>query len=698
MEKGQAFLGCNNVEEFRAINAESGENVPEKVPSDRKINGLQVACGPILRLLGTFEYGRPNYRGTILVITNSSGSSVKPEICYSIGKATGLEEDRDRESGELKTGSFPVQHFCTIKEHQFWRFSIDLTMKEIEQKVKYNLNGYSEPAYEFFIPSIEQSMNVVSYSCNGFSLGADTSQFKSSLWFDVLKKHSFQHYHVMIGGGDQLYNDAVKLHCKGVQKWIGEKNKLKKYRMKVSKESLDEIHDYYFSSYLAWYGHGYWQGSNGNTYQALFPKALSLIPSVNIYDDHDIIDGFGTYHDITLSQEYFRTIGNVAYGYYMLFQHHTSPDEEAHNSTSTEPSWILSNTTGPYIKQKNHSLYMRLGKEIAFLGLDCRTERKLKQVVSPETYGIVFRRLEKEIKNNPDVKHLLVLLGVPIFYPRMVFLEWILNSPILIPLKKLAAKGIINKGLVNEFDGGVEVLDDLEDHWCAHHHKRERNYLVKQLINFGASHGVRITILSGDVHLCCIGRMRSRIRKHPTFRLLEGSKEPEKSNVIEYPEKDPRLIFNVISSAIVNAPPPNAMAAFLRKRAKIHRFNVNVDEDTIPLFQRNTDGTNRANHEFLNKRNWADLVLASQSLYKDKVDSGITKAPSPVFSESQDIAEKQSEKNYFEYPLRSDSLVTTLHVENDPNDYDCDTAAYEVLIPKLANKYALDKVDIKHLT
>lgn len=43
-------------------------------------------------------------------------------------------------------------------------------------------------------------------------------------------------------------------------------------------------------------------------------------------------------------------------------------------------------------------------------------------VVSAETYEKVFRRLRKEIIPG-ETKHLIVLLGVPIAYPRLVWLE-----------------------------------------------------------------------------------------------------------------------------------------------------------------------------------------------------------------------------------------------------------------------------------
>ena len=104
-------------------------------------------------------------------------------------------------------------------------------------------------------------------------------------------------------------------------------------------------------------------------------------------------------------------------------------------------------------------------------------------------------------------------------------------------------------------------------------------------MEFGASKGVRITILSGDVHLGCFGRMKSKFHKHPNAHYyLEGQDTQElNKDVCETPEFDPRLIFNVISSAIVNAPPPDAMAGLLNKRSSIHHFNRDTDEDMVPI-------------------------------------------------------------------------------------------------------------------
>lgn len=64
-------------------------------------------------------------------------------------------------------------------------------------------------------------------------------------------------------------------------------------------------------------------------------------------------------------------LGAVAFKYYMLFQHQSVPAE----SSADEPSWLLGASPGPYINDLSRSIFLSLGKHVAFLGLDCRTER-----------------------------------------------------------------------------------------------------------------------------------------------------------------------------------------------------------------------------------------------------------------------------------------------------------------------------------
>lgn len=680
---------------WRELNRTCGENPPAAPPAlAMRLMHPLISCGPILRLAGTWEKDTPNYRGLVLLVYTDIDSSSVPVLSYVAGSYDGER---------ISEGSFPSTVFHIAKNYTFVRYAIDLPLLDHSQRVRYFID--EDSFNTFHVPSTSESMNIVSVLCNGFSLGADPQEYPSSQWLDVLTKHTSSNtpYHVMIGGGDQIYADLVKLKSPELAKWLTEKSAHRKRSMPATPQLEQELEDYYLEHYMAWFGSGFWEGLEGTTLQGLFPVAMAQIPLVNIYDDHDIIDGYGLYDERTMLCPVFRKLGNIAYRYYMLFQHHILPDEPSHTE---DPAWILGARPGPSIAQKSHLVYARLGREIALAAFDCRTERTLKQVVSPESYKLIFDRVNLELNKAPDVKHLLVLLGVPIFYPRLVWLERLLNSSAIVPLRKLAQHAILPKGLVNEFDGAVEVLDDLNDHWCSHHHKKERNALVRDLINLASSRGVRITILLGDVHLGCIGRVKLHYHKHrKTHQLLDGQDIGElNDDVTDHPERDPRLIFNVISLAIMNAPPPDAMPAMLMRRSRIHKFDRDTDEDILSIFETDVDGSPLQNRQFLNRRNWCDLIIASQSEYStiatEKASLGVAvekKIPAPVLDRKQQSQPDLSSNVEIAYPLYQDSLVTTLRMEQDQKDFTAPSVGYELLIPSLVGKYKLSQSKIKHL-
>lgn len=75
-----------------------------------------------------------------------------------------------------------------------------------------------------------------------------------------------------------------------------------------------------------------------------------------------------------MSTPVFCGLGNIAFKYYMLFQHQSVVDEVE----ADEPSWLLGAARGPYINEQARSVYLSLGNKVAFLGLDCRTERTVR--------------------------------------------------------------------------------------------------------------------------------------------------------------------------------------------------------------------------------------------------------------------------------------------------------------------------------
>lgn len=131
----------------------------------------------------------------------------------------------------------------------------------------------------------------------------------------------------------------------------------------------------------------------------------------------------------------------------------------------------------------------------------------------------------------------------------------------------------IGGGLFNHFDGSVDLLDDLDDHYTAKTHKVERRELIESLQEIAEEFNVRVTILGGDVHLAALGRFYS----NPALNIPA--------------EEDGRYMANVVSSAIVNKPPPQAVANLLATRNKIHHLNADTDETMLNLFNRDPGST-----------------------------------------------------------------------------------------------------------
>jgi hypothetical protein len=535
------------------------------------------------------------------------------------------------------------------------------------------------------------------HSCNGFSVGTDLDIWKGpELWNDVLRVHEQRPFHVMIGGGDQIYNDGVRV-TGPLQAWTNI-NSPRKRREYLFDESLrKECDPFYFHNYIRWFS------------TTPFATANAQIPQVNIWDDHDIIDGFGSYTDRFMKCSVFRGIGGIAYKYYCLFQHHIPPPsltfttslsqntqglgsrgDAAHSAqlqdtfvlhdNKEDPCFILGNRPGPYIAERSRSLYMRLGARIAFLGIDARTERTRHQINYQDTYELIFKRVQWEISAAKEIKHLIVLLGVPIAYPRLAWLENILTSPIIGPIRFLNRRFGVAGGLFNKFDGQVDLLDDLDDHYTAHQHKRERKALIVGLQGLAQVNSVRITILGGDVHLAAIGRFYS---------------SPKLDISTEY---DHRYMANIISSAITNKPPPKAIANLLARRNKIHHLNHDTHETLMKIFDRGPGGITKAanwNNCTMPSRNYAIIAEAeaddASSVTGNVQANGaqvsrVSKAKdghSPLHRGEEDAGTKHVVASGMHIGPLPGGLDVAIRVEIDPQDEEGKTDGYGFSIPAL---------------
>ncbi|KAK3362731.1 hypothetical protein B0T25DRAFT_14438 [Lasiosphaeria hispida] len=582
---------------------EAGES--DVAPSAPQPDLKEIAVGPLLnyrRMEGNL------WIGSVLVVTQGGGKTQTITPTLSL-----------RRADTANSSITDIQGICLYSDSRntFWRFDLNLTMGRSETRWEYALPGLrfvhkSKPRINsFWVPAVTESMRIMFYSCNGFSVGTDEEAWSgAALWNDVMRRHREAPFHVMLGGGDQIYNDAIRVSGP-LREWTSISNPKKRREFSFPERLREDCDDWYLQNYISWYG------------TEPFAEANGQIPQVNIWDDHDIIDGFGSYVNEFMKCDVFKGIGGVAHKYYMLFQHHLPPPPSTYTSDAvaaasgedgqgvdpnqmgdtyvhprmTESNYIVGSQHGPYVAEHSHNVFAKLGARIAMLGIDARTERTRHQVNYPETYDQIFTRVREELtaaaNSGAPFKHLILLLGIPIAYPRLTWLENIFASPVLGPIKFLNRRMGLGGSFFNSFDGSVDLLDDLDDHYTARTHKKERNHLVHRLQGICAEFSVRITILGGDVHLAALGRFYAK----PRLNIRT--------------ENDYRYMANVVSSAIVNKPPPQAVANLLSRRNKIHHLDRETDETLLKIFDKDPGETAKTashNQVTMPSRNFAIIT------------------------------------------------------------------------------------------
>ena len=631
-------------------------------------NRLDIVCGPLLNYKGMSNAGSTSasWHGSVLIVAKPGQHPPDLGFRYRGPYSRSASSNPDRPTTgsdteappSFRNSKTPLDCRASgVKLYEdpvkaFWRFDLDLPLRNHEASWEYSLpNMYfpsgansrcSPSSRTFVVPSISHSMRILFHSCNGFSVGTDEDAWSGpALWNDVLRLHEQKPFHVMIGGGDQIYNDGVRV-TGPLKPWTDMLNPKKRREFPFDEGMRAACDSYYFNHYVEWYSADPFASANGQ------------IAQINIWDDHgtiafdsnfgdlanyetDIIDGFGSYTDNFMNCAVFRGIGGIAFKYYCLFQHHIPPQKSTFTTSApqtmgsqpgADPAqladtfvlkeqddarFIIGASPGPYVSQRSHSLYMRLGARMGFLGIDARTERTRHQVNYPETYDLIFERVKFELSSASaglnKMTHLIVLLGIPIAYPRLIWLENIFTSPIIGPIRFLSKRFGIAGGLFNKFDGQVDLLDDLDDHYTARQHKKERKDLLLRLQTLAEDFSIRISILGGDVHLAALGRFYAK---------------PKLSIPID---RDHRYMVNIISSAITNHPPPKAVADLLARRNKIHHLDHDTDETLMKIFNKdpgNTMKTAPFNKVTMPSRNYA---IISESYDPTKIASSNTNLP-----------------------------------------------------------------------
>lgn len=272
---------------------QDGGDADEGGRGELPADGKEVVCGPLLNYR-RMEQNR--WYGSVLVVTKGGGQDVlyQPSLVLRrVGEAASVASQngvngavgQDANAVAAAQGSqFEGQRLYSDPRNTFWVFTIDVPIEAREVKYEYEIpdvrysREHKPRVNSFFIPAADESMRVMFHSCNGFSVGTDEEAFSGApLWKDVLRKHERVPFHVMLGGGDQIYNDGIRVNGP-LRQWTDIRNPKKRAEFPFPESLRAECDDYYLKNYIRWYN------------SAPFALANGQIPQVNIWDDHDVGD------------------------------------------------------------------------------------------------------------------------------------------------------------------------------------------------------------------------------------------------------------------------------------------------------------------------------------------------------------------------------------------------------------------------
>jgi hypothetical protein len=578
-----------------------------------------VYFGPYLRYVN-MDSERGIWLGTIMLVTDAA----QPPTIH-------IHQSVDLSPNPRQLKANPI---FTHQRWVFYRYDVDLQMGEGQgDKWTYAITSHLGcTRYEFLVAGrYETNWRFIAHSGNDFAMNTSVNE-RSKLggigfmWKDILQKHvDCGGFHVQLGLGDQIYGDRLWKEIPLLKQWLAMSGKDNRKSAAWTARHEEDVSHAYFHYYTSHFD------------QTYLREAFAQIPHILQIDDHDIFDGFGSYPEYMQSSNMFKNIGRIGIEMYLLFQHHTTLEILRNVSTDVD----LFTITG-----QGWHFVKYLGPAVVVVGPDCRSERTQRQVLAGPTYQGIF---PKVATLPPSVQHCIWMISVPVVYPRLDTVESIahtistakkgvtgtynllgkVTSSVagvvggkeavasgFTQVKKAVGKSGLMGGVLNTF-GDIDIADELRDMWTHESKDLERTYLIRTLQGIAHQKGLRMTFLSGDVNCCGAGLVHDP--SHPS---------------------DHKTMYQIISSAVVAAPPPSYVLKMLHNNKPLYvpangQKTTNqvsdTKEDMMEIFQTDTSGGPREMKKLMGRRNYVAFVaydpevvagMAGGSVHGGSVHSG----------------------------------------------------------------------------
>lgn len=321
-------------------------------------------------------------------------------------------------------------------------------------------------------------------SCNGVFMVSDAVR-KYAMWASLKQDIAAELVDMVIYAGDQIYADPI---------WM-------KHDTNEDSSGLtpqDQVRVAAITEkYRRWYMH---------TWTA--PEIAAVhgsCPSLWMWDDHDIYDGYGSNDDDQ---------GPAASAFFMA-------------AAQAFDEFQGGNNPGPALDSSSRGFYFSPTSEIGVLVVDGRTNRSYAagRVLGDAQLNAVGEKLRQLVNLPSRLKYLYVVMGIPM-----------VHAPIV---------GLLR--LIEATPWTEEITDDMRDAWISPRNQDECRRLLLHLFRFCKdSPETMVAILAGDVHVGTLARIESKMELH------------------RQPNKSISRIYQIVSSGIGYPAPTGIGGAIIR--------------------------------------------------------------------------------------------------------------------------------------
>ncbi|WP_430398757.1 hypothetical protein [Ferrovibrio sp.] len=385
--------------------------------------------------------------------------------------------------------------------------------------------------FKFMVPGTRSRLGFAYASCNGFSdpKKAEKLDDLNAMWRFMQDRQDgcrskpvFPHAkdydlppgkhranHVLLLGGDQIYADNI-YHDLDWLKRLNAKRQQDFRDFALQAHHRADLEAFYFALYVD-------RWSTITEPRGHCIHSFATTPTLSMWDDHDIVDGWGSYDDAENQADVSVGIFDAARNGFRLFQQHLPLEGMADAADATNMVDVRVALSSINVEDRptptgTFSFAHRID-DIGIIAVDARSKRSRKAILDRDGWTGI-NNLLKQVSDDGKgpLRHVIVMLGIPAMHA---------------DYSRLAPQAGSSSATLRE------LQDDMFDHWATREQRGERSRLMQTLFDH-ARDKYRVTLASGDVHIAVAA-------------VIHDQRSPQRYNGDE--------IFQLTSSAIIHPPP-----------------------------------------------------------------------------------------------------------------------------------------------